>query len=236
MPSKEDPHWREEFVTIRTLVTVFSQRICGCASLVWEAITKEDFQSGQIRKVFMLKQAWQPVNDEAFDGVSKVAINDWELKTYKQAVERLGSNSDNRFGPADRKIGQKCPISSTNICSEDEEPFSYIGLLDVDNNIFHTNNDKIHPRALVRLLMDKCGYPLKYFVDNLELVTALRDAVRDHENMYEKGILHRDISFSNILICDDHKDAGMLIDLDHSKYSAERRAVPSYTDQWEEDE
>ena len=54
--------------------------------------------------------------------------------------------------------------------------------------------------------------------------------------MYEKGILHRDISFSNILICDDHKDAGMLIDLDHSKYSAERRAVPSYTYQWEEDE
>ena len=91
MPSKEDPHRREEFVTIRTLVTVFSQRICGCASLVWEAITKEDFQSGQIRKVciskfchvlisescyqvFMLKQAWQPVNDEAFDGVSKVAM------------------------------------------------------------------------------------------------------------------------------------------------------------------
>ena len=104
--------------------------------------------------------------------------NDWELKTYKQAVERLGSNSDNRFGPADRKIGQKRPISSTNICSEDEEPFSYIGLLDVDDNIFHTNNDKIHPRALVCLLMDKCGYPLKYFVDNLELVTALRDAVR----------------------------------------------------------
>ena len=49
--------------------------------------------------------------------------------------------------------------------------------------------------------------------------------------MYEKGILHRDISSGNILICDDDtddtKDAGMLIDLDHAKYSAERRAVPS---------
>ena len=52
----------------------------------------------------------------------------------------------------------------------------------------------------------------------------------DHESMYEKGILHRDISSGNILICDDDaddtKDAGMLIDLDHAKYSAERRAVP----------
>jgi serine/threonine protein kinase len=45
--------------------------------------------------------------------------------------------------------------------------------------------------------------------------------------MYEKGILHRDISFGNILICDDDmKDAGMLIDLDHAKYSAKIRAVP----------
>ena len=49
--------------------------------------------------------------------------------------------------------------------------------------------------------------------------------------MYEKGILHRDISFGNIIICnddiDDLKDAGMLIDLDHAKYSAKRRPVPS---------
>ena len=50
--------------------------------------------------------------------------------------------------------------------------------------------------------------------------------------MYEKGILHRDISSGNILICDDDmgdtKDAGMLIDLDHAKYSANRRPVPSF--------
>ena len=49
--------------------------------------------------------------------------------------------------------------------------------------------------------------------------------------MHDKGILHRDISFGNVLICDDDgddtKDAGMLIDLDHSKYSAATRAVPN---------
>ena len=57
----------------------------------------------------------------------------------------------------------------------------------------------------------------------------------DHENMYEKGILHRDISFGNILICDDDtndmKDAGMLIDLDHAKYSSNRRPLPFYQGQ-----
>lgn len=55
--------------------------------------------------------------------------------------------------------------------------------------------------------------------------------------MYDKGILHRDISFGNIIICDDDNDdtndVGMLIDLDHSKYSAHKRAVPKHhvTDQ-----
>ena len=229
MPSKEDPDQREEFVTIRTLVTVFSQRICGRASLVWEAITKEDFQSGQIRKVgvskfcyvliievryqvFVLKQAWQPVkSDEAFDGVSEAAMyeiaqlredriysyervktekkevvstqffrGDWKLETYEQAVERLESDFDNCSGPTNKKTGQKRTFSNTGIRSEAEEPFSYIRLLEVNDNIFYVDNDNIslHPRALIRLLMDKCGYPLKYFVDNLELVTALRDAVR----------------------------------------------------------
>jgi len=55
--------------------------------------------------------------------------------------------------------------------------------------------------------------------------------------MYDNGILHRDISFGNIIICDDDNDdtndVGMLIDLDHSKYSAQKRAVPKHhvTDQ-----
>ncbi len=50
--------------------------------------------------------------------------------------------------------------------------------------------------------------------------------------MYDKGILHRDISFGNILICDDGgddtRDAGMLVDLDHSKYSVATRTVPKH--------
>jgi hypothetical protein len=54
----------------------------------------------------------------------------------------------------------------------------------------------------------------------------------DHKKLYDGGILHRDISFGNILICDDDddetKDAGMLIDLDHSKYSAKTRSVPRH--------
>ena len=157
----------------------------------------------------MLKQAWQPVTEDseeagAFDSVFEVDMyekaqlrkdriysyervkteentvvstqlfrGDLKPEKFWQAAEKLQDNRISGQSP-DEKAGQK------RIRSEDDEPFSYIGLLDDDNNILHVDHNKadLHPRALVRILMDKRGYPLKYFVDNLELVTALRDAVR----------------------------------------------------------
>ena len=47
MPSEEGPHLPEEFITIRALLTVVSQRICGRASIVWEVIKKKDYERGQ---------------------------------------------------------------------------------------------------------------------------------------------------------------------------------------------
>ena len=156
----------------------------------------------------MLKQAWQPVTKDtgaaAFDSIFEVDMyekaklrkdrlysyervktkentivstqlfrGDLKPEEFEQAAKKM---KDNRISdqPLDEKAGQK------RIRSEDDEPFSYIELLDVKENIFHVDIDKavLHPRALVRILMDKCGYSLKYFVDNLELVTTLRDAVR----------------------------------------------------------
>ncbi len=181
----------------------------------------------------------------------------WKIRTYREAVEELKPKCDvgESSGVQEGKSGRKRTHSNAEIRSEHEEPYSYIQLLHVGDNIFriddeiHGNDNKfhLHPRALVRILM-KHGYSLRYFVDNFELVAVLRDAVQggivlcsnsnankifvDHKKMYDKGILHRDISFGNILICDDDndetKDAGMSIDLDHSKYSAKTRAVPRH--------
>jgi hypothetical protein len=47
MPSEEGPHLLEEFITIRALLTIVSQRICGRASIVWEVIKKRDYERGQ---------------------------------------------------------------------------------------------------------------------------------------------------------------------------------------------
>ena len=47
MPSEEDPHLPEEFIAIRALLTVVSQRICGRASIVWEVVKKKDYERHQ---------------------------------------------------------------------------------------------------------------------------------------------------------------------------------------------
>ncbi|KMP09338.1 hypothetical protein CIHG_06230 [Coccidioides immitis H538.4] len=54
----------------------------------------------------------------------------------------------------------------------------------------------------------------------LELLEALRDAIKAHRSLYSKGkILHRDISENNIIITEatQYGHAGMLIDMDLAK-------------------
>lgn len=65
------------------------------------------------------------------------------------------------------------------------------------------------------------GTVISEFKTIIELLAALRDAVKAHRSLYiQGGILHRDISEANIMITDpDYGDhvSGMLIDLDHAK-------------------
>ncbi|TCD71041.1 hypothetical protein EIP91_000540 [Steccherinum ochraceum] len=82
-------------------------------------------------------------------------------------------------------------------------------------------------RTLTRTLMETYGWSLKEFKDLIELVTVIRDAVKGHQNMYHAGILHRDLSTGNAVICPDKKSKsveeaavtviGALIDLDHAQ-------------------
>ena len=140
----------------------------------------------------------------------------WKTQTYREAVEELKPKGEagDRSGVSEGKAGRKRAHPNAEIRSEHEEPYSYIQLLEVGDNIFRIddrtqvdsnktrvggsktqvdgnkaraggnkiqNDDikiRLRPRALVRILMKKHGYPLRYFVDNFELVTALRDAVQ----------------------------------------------------------
>ncbi|KAA1475384.1 hypothetical protein DENSPDRAFT_423221 [Dentipellis sp. KUC8613] len=76
-------------------------------------------------------------------------------------------------------------------------------------------------RVLSRIMVEPYGWPLKFFKDRMELLVCLRDAIKAHRSLYRRGVLHRDISTGNILICpfagDARKAAGLLFDLDCGK-------------------
>ncbi|TFY71304.1 hypothetical protein EVG20_g1698 [Dentipellis fragilis] len=75
-------------------------------------------------------------------------------------------------------------------------------------------------RVLTRTLMSTYGWPLTSFRDIRELLETIRDAVAGHRDLWFGGVLHRDVSVDNILICPEEKDGrktcGRLIDLGFS--------------------
>lgn len=76
------------------------------------------------------------------------------------------------------------------------------------------------------LVISPAGRAIKDFRSIKELLTALRDAAKAHQCLFEKAkILHRDISENNIIITDPQKAdgfTGMLIDLDLAIVDGER--------------
>ncbi|KAB8356462.1 hypothetical protein FH972_024045 [Carpinus fangiana] len=78
-----------------------------------------------------------------------------------------------------------------------------------------------HPfqdRVLSCVIIAPAGRPLSQYISVSELLCALRDIVKAHRSLFEKGkILHRDISENNIIITDPLVNdgfTGMLIDMD----------------------
>ncbi|KAF9538000.1 hypothetical protein CPC08DRAFT_824666 [Agrocybe pediades] len=78
--------------------------------------------------------------------------------------------------------------------------------------------DKKHfcDRYFHRVTLKDGGKPLVQFSSPEEVLYAIRDAIRGHKNLWDRGVLHRDIGINNILIT--HSDTvphgGTLIDLD----------------------
>lgn len=67
------------------------------------------------------------------------------------------------------------------------------------------------------LVVAPLGQPIQKFNYKLQLLEALRDAIKGHRDLYNKGILHQDVSIWNVMIVTasgpgDPK--GTLIDLD----------------------
>ncbi|KAH9930115.1 uncharacterized protein B0H18DRAFT_1209607 [Fomitopsis serialis] len=72
-------------------------------------------------------------------------------------------------------------------------------------------------RGHMRLVMKTVGRPLSAFKSTKELVHALRDAIIGHRQAYQAGVIHRDVSEGNVMICDTRMAffVGFLLDFDY---------------------
>ncbi|KAJ7183240.1 hypothetical protein C8R46DRAFT_1344120 [Mycena filopes] len=73
-------------------------------------------------------------------------------------------------------------------------------------------------RWFTRLVLPKYGDTLEKARSARQLLCAIRDIVQGHrDSLGVKGILHRDISFANLLLSPDEDASGVLIDWDLAK-------------------
>lgn len=101
-------------------------------------------------------------------------------------VSECDRDADKSSGILNGKTGRKRTLSDAEMTSSkgfDDlfAPYSWISFTKVKlkDDIFRVDDDiEIHSHVLVRLLIKRRGYPLRYVVDDLKLVTVLRDAVR----------------------------------------------------------
>ncbi|EPT03321.1 hypothetical protein FOMPIDRAFT_1046876 [Fomitopsis schrenkii] len=76
----------------------------------------------------------------------------------------------------------------------------------------------LYERSHVRTVLKSVGTPLSEFRDTKELATAFRDAIEGHRLASVKGVVHRDVSEGNVMICRDPGSPlkGFIHDFDHS--------------------
>ncbi|KAF8326900.1 hypothetical protein F5887DRAFT_899402 [Amanita rubescens] len=80
------------------------------------------------------------------------------------------------------------------------------------------------------------GEPIVAFKSTRELVEVIRDAIKGHKALMDCGLLHGDISASNILLATNEEYKGIIHDLDYSnnlpkwdKFSGGPSEIPKFT-------
>ncbi|KAF5347042.1 hypothetical protein D9758_011636 [Tetrapyrgos nigripes] len=245
-------HWVLEiqgktYVTIRALSLSRAEIMCGRGQLVWLAVNAAE------RKAAVIKHAWSPFTTRGTDESQLQS----EAEMYACTRED-GDNEDHYIGRVVahqvvantrtlrdfRKNLQSdsIPVSEEQATSSPpgtQEESTHIKITAVTGNLFGYAST-FTERQLCRMALDDYGYPLKRFLSLRELLETVRDCINGHEFLLSKGIVHRDLSPTNLLICpldletDDfepHKVVGRLIDLDHAKIDEEYCKNPCTSDE-----
>ncbi|KAA1475867.1 hypothetical protein DENSPDRAFT_826579 [Dentipellis sp. KUC8613] len=222
-----------QFVLHRALGLSWAEVIRGRASRIWRAWDLgEMILPKDKRKNYVFKDSWRDERRRhegelyakagACDGVAKVhcygvvhmgSQRDDTLMTIRRNLEHYGDAIDLntrqlKFTATEELEKDKYLMQSSRNWAE------WVGdlfLLDTGNKYIPRN--RIH----TRVIMSTYGWPLTEFLSLRELLGALHDAVAGHQYLYEKGILHRDISSGNILVTGDcQPNRGVLVDMDYA--------------------
>ncbi|KAH9945527.1 hypothetical protein B0H21DRAFT_809283 [Amylocystis lapponica] len=248
MPSRDGSD-RETFISIHRLSMARSEVMHGRATIVWEVVRHNDIggnSNGNIQR-YVLKQGWRAM------GMHKEASFYRRLPSGDDHVSanvgKLYSSEDVEIakGVRDTTSRIRHKLTTTPLCvpgydATAEEAVDVQSASGTTTESTPLTDTKAPPRVLSRLLMETYGWPIKFFKDIPELLRVIRDALRGHQDLYYKaGVLHRDISIGNILICPEDdvgkKTHGRIIDLDYAKltnkYFDPVRSLP--TQEWDED-
>ncbi|EFR01293.1 FunK1 protein kinase [Nannizzia gypsea CBS 118893] len=158
--------------------------------------------------------------------VSSRSVSDFHSLTIAESsAERPKKRKSIHTGP----ISKRSKPNSQQSAPQDEVSY------DVEEaqgtSLLAPSNSPYDNRIFRCLVIFPAGRPIHKYKSLLELLEALRDAIKAHRSLYFEGkILHRDISENNIIITDSKKTgfAGMLIDMDLAKEIGTERSGARY--------
>ncbi|TFY71311.1 hypothetical protein EVG20_g1703 [Dentipellis fragilis] len=251
VPKEDGSAEGEWYVTVRSLSIVRAAMMTGRATLVW-LVTKD----GENER-FVLKQTWRPENVLTEAQFRALALPESNLCEIVRSVNVGADMEDQASVVVDTRHYVRRGIEGLRVVPDDSapsdrepsskkrsaEPELGEAALVVVNSTSQDTAGKVSARrarfnftsrVLTRTLMSTYGWPVKFFRDVRELVATIRNAIEGHRNLWFGGVLHRDVSVGNILICSEDNDIrktrGRLIDLDYSKRTADEDApVSTYT-------
>ncbi|PFH46574.1 hypothetical protein AMATHDRAFT_7642 [Amanita thiersii Skay4041] len=242
-----DDGGREDFLTIQLIDALGAQMLCSRSTVVWEVIKLSDlpqFVNGNMGsdgtgetdtngpEIYVLKQAWQQVEDGCEPTVPEELTRYEEAKLKKNFIhsaECVRIDGKLSFTSRERKLlrpedldAPQPNAGSMSLRDEHNDPFRVMDLLRDALRFFKLSGNVVG-RVQTRVVMKGSGYPLTYASSCLEIATVLRDCIKMHKKMYMNGVLHRDVSLGNIIIMSNGK--GRLIDLDRAKYVSSQKQV-----------
>ncbi|KAF7975932.1 hypothetical protein HWV62_8209 [Athelia sp. TMB] len=214
-----------------------SEVIKGRATRVWKAWAEEEMHlpPGE-RTVYIIKDAWSDDRRD-LEGAfyERIGACDGVAELHSYCVVQVDGEADTTSairrgleaqGPP-RDIVRQQPVKVSNQ-PDDTDPakqeWDYIpdNLVDTDllPPIVAFRKAKPESRTHLRSATKTYGWPIFCASSLLELIGSMRDAIVGHQNAYNRGVLHRDISEGNILITgknlDERGKRGVLIDFDNA--------------------